>query len=204
MTLAALKSASYQDLLKLPDNVVGEIVDGELIVSPRPASPHARASSAAGMEIGGPFHRKPGDPRGPGGWWIIDGPELHLGRHVLVPDIAGWRREKMPKWPDVAHFSQTPDWVCEVVSARSARHDRVVKARIYREAGVEWFWLVDPIARFVEVLQNGGERWSIAGTWAGDDAAARMPPFDAVDVDLGRWWEDGGEPIPLAAPDATR
>ena len=183
------KAATYQDLVDLPEHVVGEIIDGGLVVSPRPAPPHTWATSVAGGDLSSPFHRKSADSHGPGGWWIIDEPELHLGRHVLVPDLAGWRRERMPTWPATAWFELPPDWVCEVVSPRSAGHDRIAKARIYRECGVRWYWLVDPIGRFVEVLENSGDRWSIAGTWSGDDADARNPPFDAVAIDLARWWE---------------
>jgi len=191
MPLAApqQKLATYQDIIDLPAHVVGEIVNGELVVSPRPAPAHAGASSVAGMDVGNAYHRKPGDPAGPGGWWIYDEPELHLGRHVLVPDLAGWRRERMPTRPTTAWFELAPDWVCEVVSPKSAGHDRIAKARIYLQEGIEWFWLVDPTNQYVEVLHNAGEHWIVRGTWSGDDAAAHIPPFDAVPIDLARWWE---------------
>lgn len=181
--------ATYQDIIDLPEHLVGEIVDGELIVSPRPTPRHARASSVAGMDLGSPFDRKPGDPRGPGGWWIYDEPELHFGKRILVPDLAGWRRERMPSRPETAWFELPPDWVCEVVSPGTVRHDRVKKARIYLEEGVEWFWLVNPTEQSVEVLHNENGRWVLIDNWVGDDAEAKIPPFDAVALDLGRWWE---------------
>ena len=106
--------ATYEDLLKVPENKVAEIVDGELYVSPRPAAPHALATSVLGVELGGPFHQGRG---GPGGWWIVDEPELHLGEDVLVPDLAGWRRERMPEFPKTAFFTLAPDWVCETLAA---------------------------------------------------------------------------------------
>lgn len=194
----ARKPATYQDLLRLPENVVGEILDDELVVSPRPAPAHAWSSSVAGSDLVGPFHRRPGGPGGPGGWWVIFEPELHLGRQVLVPDLAGWRRERMPVRPATAWIELAPDWACEVLSPRSARRDRLQKMRIFGEEGVRWIWLVDPIARTVEAYERQGEHWLLLGNWGGDDPEARIPPFDAVAIDLGRWWE-GGPPEEDAA-----
>jgi len=197
MVLPKRKPVSYTDLLALPDHLVGEILDGELIASARPASRHAMASSTAGGDLSGAFHRKPGGSGGPGGWWIVDAPELHLGRHVLVPDLAGWRRDRMPVWPDVAYFELAPDWACEVVSPASVRRDRVQKSRIYLECGVQWLWLVDPAQRLVEVLRHAGEHWILQGAWVGDDVEARIPPFDAIAIDLTRWWpEEAATPAP--------
>ena len=139
-----------------------------------------------------PFDGKRGGPPDrPGGWWILDEPELHLGPHVIVPDLAGWRRERMPSLPDTAWFETTPDWVCEVISPSPSRRDRIQKARIYRECLVEWLWLVDPLAQTVEVMHAETGRWVVMGGWEGEDAHARMPPFDAVAIDLARWWDSG-------------
>src|SRR6476646_4505786 len=104
---------TYADIEALPPNQVGEIVRGVLYANPRPASPHAAAASAVGEELGPPFKRGRG---GPGGWVILDEPELHLGEDVLVPDLAGWRRERMPELPRAAFFTLAPDWACEVLS----------------------------------------------------------------------------------------
>jgi Uma2 family endonuclease len=179
------RPASYEDILRLPENVVGEIVDGELIVSPRPASRHALACSVIGTEVAGPFHRGRG---GPGGWVILDEPELHLDAQVLVPDLAGWRRERMPTYPDVAWFSLAPDWVCEVLSPSTALIDRTRKQDIYREHGVSWLWFVDPAARTIEVLSRGEHGWMVTGTFGGE-GEARIPPFDAVAIDVGALWD---------------
>ena len=141
--LDKVRPANYDDILRLPENLIGEIVDGDLVVSARPASRHAMASSAIGGELAGPFHRGRG---GPGGWVILDEPELHLDAQVLVPDLAGWRRERMATCPDVAYFSLAPDWVCEVLSPATALIDRTRKQRIYRDHGVSWLWFVDPSA----------------------------------------------------------
>lgn len=182
--------ATYDDVAALPENVVGELIDGELIVSPRPASAHARASSVLGIHVGGPFDIGSG---GPGGWWIVDEPELHLGKHVLVPDLAGWRRERLPVFPSVPYFTLAPDWVCEVISPGSGRVDRVRKLPIYLEHEVSWAWLVDPILRTLEVYERAGNRWTLVAGYA-DDERVRAVPFDAVEIEIGGWW------IPPAAP----
>jgi Uma2 family endonuclease len=179
-----LREVTYADILALPENVVGEIIDGDLIVSPRPAVAHALASSNLGGELFSPFLKGRG---GPGGWWIFDEPELHLGRHVLVPDLAGWRRERMPVPPSTAFFTLEPDWVCEVLSPASGRIDRVKKLRIYREQGVTWAWLVDPLQQTLEVFQSDGEKWTVAGIYGGNEVV-RAVPFDAVKIELTSLW----------------
>jgi Uma2 family endonuclease len=181
--------ATYGDILALPEHVIGEIIGGELIVSPRPAGPHTRTSSILGGDLTGPFDRGRG---GPGGWWIVDEPELHLGRHVLVPDLAGWRRERMPVFPTGPYFTLAPDWICEVVSPGSQRTDRVRKLPIYLEHDVSWAWLVDPIARTLEVYERAANRWTLAGAHGGDETV-RAVPFDAVEIELEGWWVPGGE-----------
>jgi Uma2 family endonuclease len=180
------RSATYDDLLKLPENVVGEIIDGELHVSPRPATPHARSSSVVGVDLGGPFDRPPGGD-GPGGWWILDEPELHLGADVLVPDLAGWRRERMPKLPNTAAIELPPDWVCEVVSPSTGRLDRVNKMPLYARVDVRHLWLIDPLQRTLENYRLEGGRWIVIGNHGGDEKV-RAEPFDAVELALERWW----------------
>ena len=184
MGLPARKLATYDDLYDLPENYVGEIIAGELYASPRPAAPHARAASALGMDLGTPFDRGRG---GPGGWWIVDEPELLMGGDVVVPDLAGWRRERMPAFPDVAQFTLTPDWLCEVLSPSTARLDRTVKLPVYAREGVPYVWLVDPLARTLEVLHLSDGRWVILGTYGGD-RLVRAEPFDAVELDLSALW----------------
>jgi Uma2 family endonuclease len=181
------RKATYDDLFEVPENMVGEILDGEVIATPRPASPHALAASAAGSDLFGRFHRPPNGPEQPGGWWILFEPELHLGPDVIVPDVAGWRREKMPVLPNVAAFTQAPDWACEVVSPATAGIDRVRKMRIYARESVGHLWLADPLARTLEVyrLQNG--QWVVASTHGGSESV-RAEPFAAVELDLARWW----------------
>ncbi|HXS17449.1 MAG TPA: Uma2 family endonuclease [Polyangiaceae bacterium] len=184
--------ATYQDILDAPPHQVAEIVDGELHLSPRPAVRHASAGSVLGMDIGGAFQRGRG---GPGGWWILDEPELHFDDHVLVPDVAGWRKERLPELPPSAFITLAPDWVCEVVSPSTARWDRVNKVPIYARYGVEWVWLVDPVARTLEVLRLEGERYLLLETFGGD-AGVRAAPFDAIELELGALWIGPDETTP--------
>jgi Uma2 family endonuclease len=181
------RRATYEDLMQVPDTKVAEIIDGELVVSPRPASPHARAATAVGVDIAGPFDREPGDPAGPGGWWILLEPELHLRDDVLVPDWAGWRREGMRVLPDTPAFTQAPDWVCEVISPSTGRIDRSRKMRIYAREGISHLWFVEPQLQTLEVYRLEAGRWVVLGTYAGDDAV-RAEPFEAAELRIGRWW----------------
>ena len=182
----AQRRATYDDLLKVPDSLVAEILDGELFTSPRPASPHAQASSVL-RGVLDPFARQSGGPGGPGGWWILFEPELHFGADVLVPDLAGWRRERMPVLRNVAYFELAPDWVCEVVSPSTARVDRVHKVPIYAREGVGHLWLVDPLQQTLEVFRLEGRHWVLVSTHGGAEAV-RAAPFEALELDMGRWW----------------
>jgi Uma2 family endonuclease len=185
MGITALKSpASYQDLLAVPDHMVAEILNGDLYASPRPALPHARAASVLGASLTGPFDRSIG---GPGGWWILDEPELHLADDVLVPDLAGWRRERLPEIPAAAFLSLAPDWVSEIISPSTETIDRVKKLAIYARESVGHVWLVNPIARTLEVLQLEGGRWVLVVSHGGSDVV-NAPPFEAIGLDLGALW----------------
>lgn len=186
MNSPALKPATYEDLFDLPENLVGEIIGGRLMTHPRPAPRHARAQSSMGVEMGSPFDR---GRDGPGGWWILIEPELHIGGDILVPDLAGWRREKMPKLPDTAWFETVPDWICEVLSPATARVDRVEKMPLYAQMEVGHVWLVDPDLRTLEAYENQQGRWLLLRTLA-DDARVALPPFEAVEWVLGVLWAD--------------
>jgi len=180
------RPATYEDLMNVPDTMVAEIVDDELHASPRPALRHANVTSSLGVMIGGPFHHGRG---GPGGWWILDEPELHFGRNVLVPDLAGWRRTRLPRLPDAAYCSVFPDWVCEVLSPSTAALDRSKKLAIYAREQVGHAWLVDPAARTLEVLRLEAGRWTILVTHAGSDVV-RAEPFIDVELELASLWAD--------------
>jgi Uma2 family endonuclease len=184
MNQPAQRFATYEDLFGLPEHVIGEIIHGQLITQPRPAPKHALASSGLGMKFGDPFQYGRG---GPGGWWIIDEPELHLGPHILVPDLAGWRRERMPALPDEAYFSLAPDWICEVLSPGTARIDRAVKMPIYAAQQVNWLWLLDPDIRTLEVYSLSDGHWLLEGTWKDDDEV-HAAPFAEVVLQLDDLW----------------
>ncbi|HEX8252275.1 MAG TPA: Uma2 family endonuclease [Thermoanaerobaculia bacterium] len=183
MPKPAKRPATYDDLLKVPDNLVAEIVEGELFTSPRPGSPHAAAASVLGARILTNFHGGGGG----GGWWILDEPELHLGPDVLVPDIAGWRHERMPVIPRAASFDLAPDWVCEVVSPSTGRLDRVRKLPAYARREVRHAWLVDPEQQTLEVYRLENARWVLVASHEGEDVV-RVEPFEAIELPLATLW----------------
>ena len=184
---AALRRTAYDELEALPEHLVGEIINGQLEVSPRPRSRHAFAT--------GWIHRwtSPVDGAGGGGSgegqgsWILFEPEVHLRNDVLVPDLAGWRQDRMPEMEDTAWFYLAPDWVCEVLSPSTARLDRHRKLPAYARAGVRHAWLIDVDAQTLEAYRLDGERWLLLGVWAGSEVA-RIEPFESMDFPLERLW----------------
>ncbi len=182
------RRATYQDVLDAPPHKVAEIVGGRLYTNPRPAPRHARASSGLGASIAPPFDYGRG---GPGGWWIIDEPELHLGDDIVVPDLAGWRRETMPVFPATAYFAIAPDWVCEVLSPSTRALDQGRKRAVYAREGVGHLWFVDPDARTLEAFELDSGRWVLLETLTGD-APVSLPPFEAIRFDLADLWADTG------------
>ncbi|MFZ5442634.1 MAG: Uma2 family endonuclease [Myxococcota bacterium] len=183
--------ATSKDLDSVPEGWTGQIVDGELWALPRPAFAHGRVSSELGYELIGPFGRGRG---GPGGWIILDEPELHLERDVLVPDLAGWRRDRLAETAaDAAFLTVAPDWVCEVLSPSTVRLDRVKKWRCYLRERVQWIWFIDPIGRTLEAYALSGADYARLGTWEAGERA-RVAPFDAIELELDALW--GPEPAP--------
>ncbi len=171
----------------MPAPLVAELISGVLHTRPRPAIPHARASSRLGATLGGPFDFGQG---GPGGWIVLDEPELHLGADVLVPDLAGWRRTRLPRVPmDQASIALAPDWVCEVLSPSTQALDRADKMVVYAREGVAHAWLVDPLARTLEVYRLEAAGWLRVAVHR-DDARVRAEPFDAIEIDVGVLWAD--------------
>lgn len=184
---AAEKLATYEDLLSVPEHHLGQIVGGLLHVAPRPALDHAIAASTLGAELDGPFRRGKG---GPGGWLILDEPEVHLLADVVVPDLAGWRRERLSEIPRAPFLSLAPDWVCEVLSPSTAAFDRGAKLKVYARENVAHVWLVDPAAKTLEVLVLDGPSYRIGEVFSGD-RGIRAIPFDAIELDLGALWNMG-------------
>jgi Uma2 family endonuclease len=191
MTAASKRQSVYEQFLAAPPTQMAEIVNGTVRVQPRPASPHARAASRLGARLG-PFD--PGDGGdGPGGWAILDEPELRIGGHIVVPDLAGWRRERMPEIPDVPFFELVPDWICEVLSPSTAALDRTEKAPIYAEWRVGHLWFLDPLARTLEVLAldhdtgHAQPAWRVLGASHGD-VRVRAEPFEVLELNLAALW----------------
>jgi Uma2 family endonuclease len=182
----AKRRATYQDVIDAPPHMIAEVIDGVLSTQPRPASLHAQAASTLGEELGPPFKRGKG---GPGGWVILDEPELHLGPEpdILVPDLAGWRRERMPVMPDAPFFTLSPDWVCEVLSPSNRRHDRLRKMPVYMREQIAHVWLVDPEAKTLEVFALDGPTFRLLATH-GEEERVRAQPFDAIELDLALLW----------------
>lgn len=181
----ARRPATYEDLRRVPEHLVAELVDGELVTSPRPSLRHAAVSTRLGGDIDAAFGRRGG--RGPGGWIILDEPELHIVGQVIVPDIAGWRRERMPEVPDAPFVDLAPDWVCEVLSPSTAALDRTRKMHYYAAAGVGHLWLLDPGPETMEVFRLDGGGWRLVSSVAGS-VAVRAEPFEAVEIELGPVW----------------
>ena len=180
------RPATYQDVLDAPAHKVAEVIAGTLYAQPRPAMRHAWASSIIGGALVDPFGRGRG---GPGGWWIVFEPELHLGDDIVVPDLAGWRRETMPVYPDTAYCTIAPDWVCEVLSPSTRRLDLTGKRAIYARERVSHLWFVDPDARTLEVFALSDRHWLLVASLADDDAVS-VPPFEAIRFPLDALWPD--------------
>jgi Uma2 family endonuclease len=178
------RDATYEDLLKVPEHLIAEIVEGELHTSPRPSGPHGRVITAIDRRIGRAFDE--GDD-GPSGWWIAIEPEIHLAGDVFVPDIAGWRRERVPEYLMGAAWEVAPDWVCEVLSPSTARLDRVRKLPIYARYEVAWAWLIDPALQSLEIYRLDHGQWVLASTYESNEVI-RPAPFDAIDFPLGSLW----------------
>jgi Uma2 family endonuclease len=188
------RAATYEDIRALPEHLVGELIDGELFSSPRPAPPHIRASSRLAAWLMRYFDEGDG---GPGGWWILNEPELHLGGDVLVPDVAGWRRERMPTFPATPYFEIAPDWVCEVVSPSTTRIDRFLKLPRYARQRIPYAWILEPLAFGLEVYRLEGDRFLLLSTYEGE-GGVRAEPFDALELPLSYLW------IPRPTPPAPQ
>ncbi len=178
------KGATYDDLVRVPEHYVAEMFDGELYASPRPAMPHARAASVLGVKLGEPFDV---GGNGPGGWLILHEPELHFGNDVLVPDLAAWRRERLPSVPNDPYLTLAPDWICEVLSPSTEAIDRGRKLRIYAREGVTHAWLVDPLRQTLEVLALESGSFESLDAYHGDDRICARP-FEAVELELRALW----------------
>lgn len=174
------KTSLYDDLVALPASLTGEILNGQLYAHPRPSGKHVLVSSNLGIEIGGPYHRGKG---GPGGWWILQEPEVHftLDEQVAVPDVAGWRKERMPTIPDGHKFDVVPDWICEILSPSTESVDREIKQPLYAQAGVQYLWLISPMQGTLEAFTVVNGNWTVQGVFSGDQKVS-VEPFESVAI----------------------
>lgn len=177
------RPATLLDLDNLPEDVVGEIIDGQLHVHPRPDVPHVRAAYELGLTLGLPFYR---GIDGPGGWVLLPEPRVSFGGQTLVPDLAGWRQERFVE-PEKGPILVAPDWICEILSPSTARHDRICKLPIYGREGVQHAWLIDPVQRTLEVLRVESGAWQIVGLHQKNDKV-RAEPFEALEIDMAQIW----------------
>jgi Uma2 family endonuclease len=182
---AARRMATYEDLLALPEDARAEVLAGEVVTSPSPLPRHAKAQGALRRFVGGPFDDDD-DRGGPGGWWILIEVDVRLGsRDIVRPDLAGWRRERLPFPWDTRPIDVVPDWICEIVSPSNAAHDRVVKRNLYAAHGVGFYWIVDPMERTLDALRLEGGRWVVLGGFTDGDLV-RIEPFEAVELEIER------------------
>ena len=192
MVVAARSPATYQDVLDAPEHMVAELVDGALYLQPRPAKPHTHTASSLGAQLHVAFQLGRG---GPGGWWILYEPELHLGPDVLVPDVAGWLRASVPRFDRaLAYYEEVPVWVAEVLSESTETLDRTKKLPVYHRAGVEWVWFLHPEQTTLEVLRRERGGYRTTHRWTRGDSttpgSTPLPPFDAdldAGLDIGGW-----------------
>ncbi len=186
MIRTAKTHSLYDQLMNLPETLTGEILNGQLHTQPRPTGPHALTGSSLGDELVGPFQKGRG---GPGGWWIIDEPEIHFVRdiEVAVPDLAGWKRERMPAVPRDHRFEVVPNWVCEILSPSTASKDREIKMPLYARHSVQYAWIVDPFRRSLEAMELKNGTWTLLGSFREEDLVA-VAPFDAITIALSDLW----------------
>jgi Uma2 family endonuclease len=198
--LKAIKPSSFDDLYKqladLPENMIGEIIEGQLYAMTRPFSPHVMAAGAIPAQLWTRIGRRP--PSNQGGWIFLAEPELHLQTpdgtsHVLVPDLAAWKRDRLSGVPLKGYLTIAPDWVCEVLSDGTARKDKGPKRRVYHQTGVSYLWLVDPVEQTLEAYRRDGEFWVLVADLSGQDRAG-VEPFTTVELELESWWEDVEKP----------
>jgi Uma2 family endonuclease len=185
MAEAAGTRATYEDLCALPDHLIGQIIGGELIATPRPSPDHSFTASVMGGKLTPPYQF--GDSGGPGGWIILDEPETMFGEDLLVPDLAGWRRERFPGRPEANWFSVAPDWICEVLSPGTVRTDRVRKMPVYGQHAVQYLWLVDPVHKTLEVFTLESGKWFLSAVF-GESDRVRATPFHDIEIDLASLW----------------
>lgn len=184
MAVRGKRPATYADLEAVPEHLVAEIIGGELMTHPRPSPRHSGTANVVSARLTGPFQWGEG---GPGGWVFFVEPEIKFDDDLLVPDIAGWRRERLPGYPETNYFEIPPDWVCEILWGSTEKRDRSIKKQVYATGGVGYLWLIDPRLQLLQAFELRDGLWTDVGAWNTDDIV-RAPPFDAVEFNLADLW----------------
>ncbi|MBX3570101.1 MAG: Uma2 family endonuclease [Rhizobiaceae bacterium] len=184
MAESSKRRATYADIEAAPAHLVAEIIDGVLRTHPRPSPRHGAAALALGSKLGGAFQD---DRSGQGGWVFFSEPEIKFDENILVPDVAGWRRERLSAYPERNYFELRPDWICEILSGSTEKRDRTVKMRIYAESRIPHMWIVDPRQQILEAFELREGLWTKLGAWNSDDTVS-APPFDAISFSLADLW----------------
>lgn len=184
MSEPAKRDATYEDLYSIPENMTGEIINGEIIATPRPSREHSMIASNLGAETIPPYTFGRG---GPGGWIIIIEPEIGLGKNIIVPDLAGWKVERYPFEEPHNWISVVPDWICEIFSPSTQKRDRMEKTPIYAQFGVSFLWLVNPTETTLDVYELGQRRWELVNLYTGN-IKVRAVPFEEIEIDLTNIW----------------
>lgn len=185
MAEPAKRKAAYEDLFDLPERSTGEIIGGDLWVIPHPSRRHLYAASSLGGELL-PAHGL-GRGGGPGGWLILDEPEVKFGEDILVPDLAGWKRDRFPSLEETNRISAVPDWVCEVLSPGTFRIDKVKKMPIYAQFFVPYVWLVNPLVRILDAFPLEQGKWLLLPSFSDSDKV-RAEPFMETELELENLW----------------
>jgi Uma2 family endonuclease len=175
--------ASWEDLLATPeDGSKYEILAGTLEALPSPLPGHGLVQGVLVSELHAPFLRGRG---GPGGWWILIEPDVYFGANDIVsPDLVGWRRERVPRFPGTRPIMTVPDWIGGVLSPSNERRDRIQKAELYLTAGVPFYWIIDVAERTLEAYRSHEGAWMRLGAWTDGDQP-RIAPFEAIELDVG-------------------
>lgn len=184
MSDTAHRLATFADMATLEaEGRCIELVGGGIVDKASPSAAHADAQGALAALLRPRFHRQDGDEP-PGGWWILPEVDIAFGLHdVLRPDVAGWRRARVPVRPSSYPVDVSPDWVCEVLSPSTAHRDLGVKREIYHRHEVAHYWVVDVEKQILLVYRREPAGYTLVLS-AGPGERVRAEPFDACSLDM--------------------
>jgi Uma2 family endonuclease len=171
-----------KEVLLEPEERRLEVIDGVAEEKAAPGFNHALVVNQLGGIVGQAFGRK--GRGGPGGWWITNDPDIELSSLDLVrPDVAGWRRERMPERPVVRPVTVAPDWICEILSPSNRKRDLVDKHNLYHRHGVSHYWQVDPEAQTLTVLGHEPDGYKVLLVASGLQPV-RAAPFEQLEFSV--------------------